>query len=132
VEIGKASVLRPGRDLTMVSLGVSVHRCLDAANQLAKRGIDAGVVELRSVVPLDQETVLQEVGRTKRLLVVDEDFKEFGLSGELAARLMEAGVAAKYARVCVEDTLPFDRRREDEALPNVKRIVAAAEQLTGG
>lgn len=131
VEIGKALIHREGKDLTMVSLGVSLHRCLEAAEKLAGQGIDAGVIDLRSVVPLDRETILREVGQTKRLLVVDEDYKEFGLSGELAASIMEAGIQAKYARVCVEDTIPFDRRREDETLPNIKRIIAAAEKLAG-
>lgn len=124
--------MREGKDLTMISLGVSVHRCLSAAEVLAERGLDAQVIDLRSVVPLDRQTIRESVGKTRRMLVVDEDYKEFGLSGELAATILEAGIESRYARVCVEDTIPYDRRREDVALPNVQRIVAAAEALTKG
>jgi pyruvate dehydrogenase E1 component beta subunit len=62
-------------------------------------------------------------------LVADEDYKGFGLSGELAAMILEAGIGARYARVCVENTIPYDIRREARALPNVQRIVAAAHGL---
>ncbi len=124
--IGKAKILREGHDLTIVSLGVSVHRCLTAADILAKNQIQAGVIDLCSVVPLDRETICRAVSKTKQLLVVDEDYRDFGLSGELAATVLEAGIPARYARVCVEDTLPYDPRREAEALPNVERIVKAA------
>lgn len=127
--IGRAAVLREGGDLTLASLGVSVHRCLAAAERLAERGVEAGVVDLRSVVPLDRETVCGEIAGSGRLLVVDEDYRDLGLSGELAATLLEAGIRADYARVCVEDTIPFDRRRETAALPNVDRILAAADKL---
>jgi len=130
IPIGEAKVLREGDDLTMVGVGVSVHRCLDAAAQLADRGIQAGVIDLRSISPLDTDTVCRAVKKTGRLLVVDEDYKHFSLSGELAAVVMEAGIAAKFGRVCVEDTIPFDRRREARALPNVARILEAASALT--
>ena len=129
IPIGEAKGLRDGDDLTMVSLGVSVHRCLQAAEPLAKDGIDAGVIDLRSVAPLDTHTVCRAVEKTGRLLVVDEDYKHFSLSGELAAVVLEAGMSAKFARVCVEDTIPFDRRREAQALPNVQRVVEAARKL---
>jgi len=130
IPIGEAKILREGEDLTMVSLGVSVHRCLQAAEQLADAGIHAAVLDLRSVVPLDTDAVCQSVENTGRLLVVDEDYKHFSLSGELAAVVMEAGITAKFARVCVEDTIPFDRRREAQTLPNVARILEAASTLT--
>ena len=67
--------------------------------------------------------------KTGRLLVVDEDYREFGLSGELAARTLEAGLAPRFARVCVDDTLPYARALEDAALPNAARIRAAALKL---
>ena len=69
------------------------------------------------------------MARTKRLLVVDEDYEGFGLSGELAAVTLEAGIAFKFARVCTQTTIPYARHLEDETLPNVKRIVEASEQL---
>ena len=129
IPIGEAKVLRDGGDLTMVSAGVSVHRCLEAAARLEDRGVEAGVIDLRSIAPLDTDALCRAVERTGRLLVVDEDYKHFSLSGELAAVVMEAGITAQFARVCVEDTIPFDRRREAQALPNVARILEAASRL---
>jgi pyruvate dehydrogenase E1 component beta subunit len=130
--LGKAAVLRPGKDLTVCAVGVGVHRALEAAERLAAdSGVEAGVVDLRTVQPLDREAVCTAVADSGRLLVVDEDYRDFGLSGELAATVLEAGIAARYARVCVEDTIPYDRRREETALPNVARIIAAAQRLMG-
>lgn len=127
--IGKAVVVREGGDITMASVGVGLHRCLEAAEQLAGQGIQATVVDLRTVTPLDTQTLCQAASNTNRFLVVDEDYKCFGLSGELAATLLEGGVAARFARVCVEETIPYDRRREVQTLPNVQRIVGAARGL---
>lgn len=129
IPIGEAQTLREGEDLTMVSVGVSVHRCLEAAKQLGDAGVSAGVIDLRSISPLDTDAVCSAVAKTGRLLVVDEDYKHFSLSGELAAVVLEAGIAAKFARVCVEDTIPFDRRREAQSLPNVTRIIEAATKV---
>jgi len=129
IPLGKAELRRSGRDVTLVSVGVGVHRCLEAAGHLEKHGVQAGVVDLRSVSPLDRATVVAEVTRTGRLVVVDEDFKEFGLAGELAASLLEEGKQFRFARVCTEDTTPYARPLEDRALPNVERIVAAARSL---
>lgn len=127
--IGKAKVVRQGKDITMVSLGVALHRCLQAAEQLAEQGVEAAVVDLRTVTPLDTEMLCESVSKTHRILVADEDYKCFGLSGEIAATLMERGISACFARVCVEGTIPYDRRREAQALPNVSRIVEAARGL---
>jgi pyruvate dehydrogenase E1 component beta subunit len=128
--IGAASTLREGGDLSIVSVGVGVHRAFEAAERLAaERSVEAGVIDLRSVQPLDRSAVRDAVRRTGRLVAVDEDYRDFGLSGELAATVMEANIPARFARVCVEDTIPYDRRREDRALPNVDRIVAAANRL---
>ena len=129
VPIGRAKVVREGNDLTMVAVGVALHRCLEAAERLAESGVQAGVIDLRSVSPLDGETVCAEVAKTGRLLVADEDYKGFGLSGELAAVALEAGMGPRFSRVCVEGTIPFDRRREAEALPNAARILGAARGL---
>jgi pyruvate dehydrogenase E1 component beta subunit len=130
--LGKALVRRKGTDLTMISVGVGVHRALSAAEKLQQEGIEAGVIDLRSVSPLDVETVVAAVGQSRRLLVVDEDYRSFGLSGELAAVVLEAGIAVKYARVCTEQTIPYARHLEEEVLPNVNRIVEAARHLTEG
>lgn len=129
VPLGQAAVRRRGAGLTIASLAVGVHRALAAAEVLAREGIDCEVVDLRTVRPLDWTTVTESVRRTSRLLVVDEDYREFGLSGELAAAVLEAGLAPRFARVCVEGTIPYARRLEERALPNVERIVAAARTL---
>jgi acetoin:2,6-dichlorophenolindophenol oxidoreductase subunit beta len=126
VPIGEAKVVRQGRDIAMVSLGVALHRCLDAAESLASLGMDAEVIDLRTVAPLDRETIAASARKTGRVMVVDEDFIGFGLSGEIAAVLAEAGVKADFARVCTETVIPFNRYLESQALPNVKRITEAA------
>jgi pyruvate dehydrogenase E1 component beta subunit len=129
VPIGKAAIRKKGSDITIATLGVGVHRALEAAVLLEKQGISAGVLDLRSVSPLDKATLCNELSKTKRLLVVDEDYEGFGLSGELAAVALEAGIVFKYARVCTQTTIPYARGLEDETLPNVKRIIAACEKL---
>ena len=129
LEIGKAKLCREGNDLTMVSVGVSVHRALDAARELEKEGISAGVLDLRTVSPFDKESVCETVAATGRLLVIDEDYETFGLSGELAAVVSEAGIPFKFGRVCTQTTIPYDRHREDETLPNVTRICTAVRKL---
>ncbi len=129
VPIGEAAVRQTGNDITIISLGVGVHRSISAAKELEKKGISAAVIDLKTVTPLDRETICKEVSKTGRLLVVDEDYKEFGLSGELAAVVLEAGIPVKFRRVCTEDTIPFARDLEDQALPNVGRIIDAGLQL---
>jgi len=129
VPIGAAARRRSGDDVTVVSLAVGVHRALAAADVLAAEGISAEVLDLRSVRPLDEDAVVESARKTGRLLVVDEDYRQFGLSGELAALIAEHGVAARFARVCTDDTIPFARHLEDAALPNVGRIVSAARRL---
>jgi len=126
---GSAAVRREGSDLTIASLAVGVHRALEAATRLHDQAIDCEVIDLRSLRPLDVTTVTASAEKTGRLLVVDEDYREFGLSGELAAVSLEAGLAPRFGRVCVEDTLPYARHLEDEALPNVERIITAATAL---
>ena len=130
IPIGQALLRKKGSDVTIATLGVGVHRALQASAELEKQGISAGVLDLRSVSPLDRQTVCQDVSRTGRLLVVDEDYEGFGLSGELAAVVLEAGIPCKYARICTQTTIPFVRRLEDATLPNVARIVAACQKLT--
>ena len=129
VPLGRAAVRREGSDVALISLGVGVHRCIEAAQVLGGSGIDASVLDLRSVSPLDRDAVVDQVRKTRRVVVVDEDYVRGGLSGEIAAVLLEADVAAAYARVAVEGTIPFAPHLEYAALPNVERIVAAAAGL---
>jgi pyruvate/2-oxoglutarate/acetoin dehydrogenase E1 component len=127
--ISKAALRRQGEDVTLVSLGVGVHRALQASGILHKEGISASVLDLRTVAPLDREALCQAVSPTGRMGVVDEDYEGFGLSGEIAALLLEAGISFRYARACTQTTIPYARRLEDQVLPNVERICAAARGL---
>ncbi|MFO7609391.1 MAG: transketolase C-terminal domain-containing protein, partial [Candidatus Krumholzibacteriia bacterium] len=107
--IGKAAWRRRGDDVTIISVGVGVHRALQAADELCKEGVSAEVLDLRTVAPLDREALCQAVARTGRLLVVDEDYERFGLSGEVAAVVLETGLPVTYARVCTQTTIPYAR-----------------------
>ncbi len=129
IPLGKAVLRRKGSELTMISLGLSVHRCLEAAERLQENGITAAVLDLRSVSPLDEEAIVQAVSESGRLLVVDEDYRRFGLSGEVAAVALEAGLNFQFARVCTDETIPFARDLEEKVLPNVSRIYSAALAL---
>ena len=129
IPLGRANLRRKGKDLTIVSLGASLYRSLEAADVLERRGIAAEVLDLRTAAPLDREAVCNSIMRTGRLLVVDEDYRDFGLSGEVAATALEAGIFFQFARVCTETTIPYARELEENVLPNSKRIIRAAEDL---
>jgi pyruvate dehydrogenase E1 component beta subunit len=129
VPIGKAVLRRAGSDVTIVSVGVGVHRALEAAQNLEAEGISAGVLDLRTVSPLDKAAVREAVSQTGRLLAVDEDFEGFGLSGELSAVVLEAGISCKYSRICTQTTIPYARHLEDQILPNKERIYASVREL---
>jgi pyruvate/2-oxoglutarate/acetoin dehydrogenase E1 component len=109
-------------------LAVGVHRSL-AAERLATEGVSCEVLDLRTVWPLDRDAVAASVARRERLIVFDEDYRGFGLSGELAATVLEAELGPRFERVCVDDTLPYARHLEDAMLPNVERIVDTARRL---
>ncbi len=128
-KLGQAAIRRVGDALSIVSLAVGVHRAIEAAERLAERGLSCEVIDLRTVRPLDRKTLVDSVAKTGRLLVVDEDYEAFGLSGEIAAVALEEGLTPRYARVCVTDTLPYARALEERALPNTDRIITAAEAL---
>jgi len=127
--IGKAVRRRQGDDLTIVSVGVGAHRALEAAQTLELEGISAGVLDLRTVSPLDRAAVREAVAKTGRMWVVDEDYETFGLSGELSAVVLEAGISREYARVCTQTTIPYARHLENQTLPNLERICAGARRL---
>jgi len=127
--IGQAAVRRRGRDVTIVSVGVGVHRAMEASEALEGEGISAEVLDLRTVSPLDRAAIRGSVSKTGRLLAVDEDYEAFGLSGELAALSLEEGLAFAFGRVCTGSTIPYSRRLEDAVLPNAGRIRDAARAL---
>ena len=122
------------RDRTIVTLSQMVQKSLLAAQELAALGIDAEVVDLRTVVPLDRETVLNSVRKTGRLLIADEDYLSFGLSGELAALIAEnldtVSLKAPVKRLAVPDVpIPFSRPLEQFVIPQVGSIVNTSQQL---
>ena len=136
VEIAHAAVRRPGSDLTLVTYGGSLGKALLAAEQLATQGIAAEVIDLRTLRPLDADTILASVRRTHRALIVDEGWRSGSLSAEISARIVEGAfyeLDAPVARVCsAEVPIPYARHLEEAALPQVAKIVAAARQLGGG
>ena len=135
VPIGKADVKREGRDVTIATISLMVHRALDAADDLAREGIEAEVLDLRSLVPLDREAIVDSVRKTRRLLVVDEDYHSFGMSGEVIATAVEGAfdyLDAPPARLAYADVpIPYSRTLEQFLLPNREKIAAAARSLLG-
>ncbi len=133
IPIGKADVKREGTDLTIVTLSLMVHRALDAAEDLAKEGIEAEVLDLRSVIPLDREAIVASVKKTKRLLVVDEDYTSFGLTGEVITTAVEGAfdhLDAPPMRLAYPDVpIPYSRPLEEFCLPDRQKIAAAAKKL---
>ena len=133
--IGKADVKREGDHVTIATVSLMVHRALDAAEELAKDGIEAEVLDLRSLVPLDREAIVQSVAKTHRLLVVDEDYRSFGMSGEVITTAVEGAfdyLDAPPARLAYPDVpIPYSRPLEQFCLPNAERIAQAARELVG-
>jgi pyruvate dehydrogenase E1 component beta subunit len=134
-DIRSAKVLRAGRDVTLIAYGGTVWKALDAAKQLAAEGIKAEVVDLRVLRPLDDETIMASVRRTRRAVVVDEGWKTGSLAAEIMARIMEQAfydLDAPVARVCsAEVPIPYAKHLEEAALPQAARIVAAVRELLG-
>ena len=128
-----AAVRREGGDITLVAYGASLWKCLDAATALAERGIDAEVVDLRSLRPLDLGTVIRSLEKTHRMVIVDEGWRTGSLAAEISAQLMERAfdeLDAPVARVCsAEVPMPYAKHLEDAALPAVGAIAAAAAEV---
>jgi pyruvate/2-oxoglutarate/acetoin dehydrogenase E1 component len=135
VDLDRAAVRRPGRDVTLVTYGGSLWKTLSAAEQLAGHGIEAEVIDLRSLRPLDDATVMASVQRTRRAVIVDEGWRTGSLAGEVAARIMEQcfwSLDAPVGRVCTAEVpIPYPKHLEDAALPQPDRIVAAARAAVG-
>lgn len=133
LEIGKAKVARQGSDVTIVSLGLGVHHALKAADKLADQGVSAEVVDLVSLVPLDRDTIRASVAKTGRLIVVDEDYMSYGVSGEVIASVTEHDISVLKAapkRVAYPDVpIPYARVMEQYCLPNSDKIVAAFDAM---
>ena len=132
VPFGKVKIYRKGNDVTLVGLGMSVHQSLMAADELAKEGISAEVVDLRTLVPLDRDGLMESVAKTGRLVVSDEDYLSYGVSGEVIASIVERDPTvfkAPAQRVCVPDVpIPYSRSMENHILPLAGRIATAARK----
>ena len=128
VPFGKAVLRRQGDDVIIVSVGVGVHRAMEASQILETEGILTAVLDLRIILPLDKTMLCETVAQTGHLLVVDEDYENFGLSGELSAVVLEAGIFCKYGRVCTQTTIPYARHLEDRVLLDIERICANVRQ----
>ena len=135
VDIDKAAVRRQGTDATLITYGGTLPTVLEAADHLAGDGIDAEVLDLRTLRPLDDGTILDSVGRTHRAVVVDEGWRSGSLSAEIAARISEHAffdLDAPVERVCSEEVpVPYAKHMELAALPSVERVVAAARKAVG-
>ena len=133
---GQANVVRVGADLTIVSCGLWLHRCVDAAGQLAAQGVSCEVIDLRTIVPLDVETIVASVVKTGRMLVVDEDYSMCGIGAELAAVVMEHAfddLDAPVGRLHIEPVAhPFSPPLEDAVAASVEKIAAAARAVIDG
>ncbi len=133
VPLGKAVVRREGRDLTIVSYAAMMHTSMEAAEVLAKEGIEAEVIDLRTLLPLDRETLLASVKKTNKILVVHEDTRTGGIAGEIAALVCEGAFEAldgPVLRVTSLDTpVPYSPPLEERFLPDVQRVAAAARDL---
>ena len=135
VDIDHAAVRRPGGDVSIITYGGTLRHALEAAERLAGDGVDAEVVDLRTLRPLDDATILASVARTHRAVVVDEGWRTGGLSAEVSARITEDvfyELDAPLARVCSREVpMPYPKHLEDAALPSVDAVVAAARRTLG-
>jgi pyruvate dehydrogenase E1 component beta subunit len=132
--IGKARIMREGRDVTIVSYSIGVGLALEAADALAEEGIDAEVIDLRTLRPLDKETVLKSLAKTNRVVVAEEGWPTCGIASEIIAICMDEGfddLDAPVLRVCNEDVpLPYAANLEKLALISSDKIVAAVKKVT--
>ncbi|WP_068672525.1 alpha-ketoacid dehydrogenase subunit beta [Oceanobacillus sp. Castelsardo] len=126
IEIGKADVKREGKDVTLVSYGAMVHSCLKAAEELEKDGISAEVIDLRTVSPIDIETILESVKKTNRAIVVQEAQKQAGVAANVVSEIQERAILhleAPVLRVTAPDTVYAFSDAEEVWLPNHKDII---------
>jgi len=136
VDISRAVIRRPGKQISLITYGGTLFKTLNAADELARAGIDAEVIDLRTLRPLDTATVIDSVARTHRALIVDEGWRSGSISAEIMARIMENGfydLDAPVARLCsAEVPMPYPKHLEDAAIPQVSAIVAAARRVVTG
>jgi len=136
VDIDRAAVRRSGRDVSLITYGGTLGKTLAAASALAQAGIDAEVLDLRTLRPLDTAAIVATVGKTRRAVIVDEGWRSGSISAEIMARINEHAfydLDAPVARVCSEEVpLPYPQHLEEAALPQVDKIVHAARRVSAG
>jgi pyruvate dehydrogenase E1 component beta subunit len=133
IPIGKSKVQRPGKDVTIVTYSKGLEISLKAAELLAKEGVEAEIVDLRSLRPLDMDPVIESFKKTNRAVVVEEGWKSFGVGAEVSARIYEQAfdyVDAPVRRVAQKEVpLPYNRTLEQSALPQVEDVIAAVKEV---
>jgi 2-oxoisovalerate dehydrogenase E1 component beta subunit len=133
VPIGKARIFREGRDLSIITYGAMVYTARDAAEQLAKEGISVEIVDLRTLLPLDEATILASVKKTSKAILLHEDTLTGGVGGEIAARIAERAfeyLDGPLVRIAAPDTpIPYSPPLEDAFLPNVAQVVEKGRWL---
>jgi len=135
VNIDKAAVRRQGRDVSLITYGGSLWKTLEAATSLATDGIEAEVIDLRSLRPLDDATIMASVGKTRHAVIVDEGWRSGSLAAEIGMRIIEQAfwsLDAPIGRVCSEEIpIPYPRHLENAAIPQAPKVVAAAKAALG-
>jgi pyruvate dehydrogenase E1 component beta subunit len=135
VDINRAKILREGNDISLITYGLSVHKCLEAATALASAGIDAEVVDLRVLRPLDEETFLSSVRKTHRALIVEEAWRSVSISAEVSSLIMEQAfyeLDAPVDRLCgVEVPIPYPLHLEEASVPQPQTIVSTVKKMMG-
>jgi pyruvate/2-oxoglutarate/acetoin dehydrogenase E1 component len=135
VEIGKAAIQRSGTDVSLITYCGTLGKTMEAAEELARGGVSAEVIDLRTLRPLDTPTIVDSVARTHRAVIVDEGWKSGSIAAEIMARIMENAfydLDAPVARVCsAEVPMPYPKHLEDAAIPQVGAVVAAARKVMG-
>jgi len=134
-DIRRAAVRRPGNDISLITYGGNLHKTLEASEALALNGIDAEVIDLRSLRPLDEETILTSVRKTRRAVMIDEGWRSGSLAAEIGMRIAEQAfydLDAPLARVCTAEVpIPYPSHLEQAALPQVETIVDKAREVIG-
>jgi pyruvate dehydrogenase E1 component subunit beta len=133
VNINKAAVRREGSHITLIAYSAMVHKALQAAEELAKEGIEAEVIDLRVLRPLDTETIIASVSKTHRAVIIDEGWKSGSLSAEIMARIMENAfyeLDAPLARICSKEVpVPYPRHLENAVIPQTEDIIAEVKKI---
>ena len=132
--IGKARIQQPGNDVTLVSFGIGIRYAIEAATELAAMGIDAEIIDLRTIRPMDVETVVNSIKKTNRCVTIEEGFPQSGIGAEIAAQIMQHAfdyLDAPVLRVTGKDVpMPYAANLEKLALPSVADVIDAVKAVT--